>query len=90
MKLPVYSIRDVKGESFNQLTIGSNDHVMMRSLAENLISRRDPIMAFAPSDFVLYRVGTFDINTGVIEPVNPIVYIATASEVMSNYAQPSK
>lgn len=89
MKLPVYSIRDVKGESFNQLTVGSNDHVMMRSLAENLISKRDPIMAFAPSDFVLYRVGTFDIEKGIIESENPIVYIATGSEVISNYAKQS-
>lgn len=34
-----------------------------------------------PSDFVLYEVGTFDDDKGVLTPHSPIQQVATATEV---------
>lgn len=85
MNLPVYAIRDKKANSFNPPVCASNDVVMCRALAEQVISKRDNLMAFAPDDFELFRVGSFDIESGVLtsEPVK--LFVANVAEVVSNY-----
>lgn len=85
MIFPVYSIRDNKGNSFQQLLMSANDVVVMRSLAESLVMKRDVIMAFSPKDFDLYRVGKFDMDKGQMIPESPVVLVANCAEVLSNY-----
>lgn len=86
MKLPVYAIRDVKANAFQQLTVASNDAVIVRSFAESIYNKRDSIMSFSPKDFDLYRIGVFNTETGIVEPESPVVLVVNAQEVLSRYA----
>lgn len=85
MKLPVYAVRDVKQNSFLAPSVGSNDFVMARSFAESIASRRDPIMAFSPKDFDLYRIGEYDMDTGALTPIAPVILVVNAAEVLNQY-----
>ena len=90
MKFPVYAVRDNKSGQFNSLTVAANDAVITRSFAESVVSGRDPVMAFSPKDFDLYRIGEFEIDKGVLVPLAPVVLIANAAEVLVNYELPKK
>lgn len=87
MKLPLYSIRDTKAGSFQSPTVSSNDVTIARAFAETVMNKRDPIIAFSPSDFDLYCVGEFDLETGLISPVSPVRLICNAQEVINQYGQ---
>lgn len=85
MILPVYAVRDVKSNSFLSPSVGTNDFVMARSFAESIKSRRDPIMSFSPKDFDLYRIGSFDMDKGLMIPLSPIELVVNGSEVLQQY-----
>lgn len=89
MKLPIFAVRDVKQNAFLAPSIGSNDFVMARSFAESIIEKRDPIMSFSPRDFDLYRIGEFDMETGLITPLAPVVLVVNGKEVLNQYVEQS-
>lgn len=75
-KFNVYSIKDtVENEYDKQLFLGRNDTRVlfnMRSSMEQALKRASDAgqpKPFELEDFVLYKVGIFDTETGLIEPV---------------------
>ncbi len=70
MKYGIYSIRDAAADVFTSPTIDLNDDSAIRSFSQ-AINHPDSLMNFSPSDFSLYRIGTFDVEDGSIEPLNP-------------------
>lgn len=81
MKFPVYALRDVK-VGFTNLTTDQNDDSARRGFAHALSSSSSSIMGFAPADFSLYRIGEFDIDTGILIPETVPVLVAQATELM--------
>lgn len=80
MKMQIYSVRDVN-VGFNQPFVEVNDDVATRGFGYAV--NNSDIMGFAPKDFDLYCVGSFDTSSGVIEPVSPAILVIHGSEVFS-------
>lgn len=68
MKLPMYSIRDVK-TSFLSPTVDQNDVSATRNFVHALMSSGS-IMTTHPRDFDLVKVAVFDTDTGIVSPVD--------------------
>lgn len=78
MKKRMYCVRDNK-VSFWSPQEDQNDQSAIRNFGY-LLTHNDMIM-YAPQDYDLYFVGTFDSDSGVMEPVTPIQFIASGASV---------
>ncbi len=70
MKYGIYSIFDEAAGIFTAPTIDISDVSAMRNF-KMMCADAGSIMNFKPSDFSLYAVGYFDVETGIIEPLTP-------------------
>lgn len=82
MKVNIYSIKDEK-VSFTSLVTNRTDGAARRDFAVAINDPAQRSFNYSPSDFALYRVGTFDIDTGIIEPCSPLELICTGKEVFN-------
>lgn len=62
----IYSMRD-KHTGFVSPTFDLNDQTAARNFSMAL-TKSDGILGFAPSDFDLYCLGSWDTDTGIITP----------------------
>ncbi len=81
MKYGIYSIRDSAADVFTAPTIDLNDDSAIRSFAQ-AVNHPDSLMNFSPSDFSLYRIGSFDVDDGSIEPLNPSSKLVCADRLV--------
>lgn len=81
MKKPLYSVRDLKAESFGSPILVDNVGVAMRQWCDAVNSTDLPIIKH-PEDYALYRIGEFDIETGVLICEDQPIHIASAEEVL--------
>lgn len=65
----LYSIRDIKS-TYMQVLTDHNDATAIRGFKQAVMVP-DSIMALHPTDFALYRVGSFDADTGEIQSQTP-------------------
>lgn len=75
MKFSVYAVRDSL-LGFGMPIIRDNDAVASRAFDYDLNVDGNP-MASHPEDFQLYRIGSFDTDTGIVDSETPVV-IASA------------
>lgn len=80
MTYGVYGYRDNKF-AFGPIWMDQNDEVAQRGFAF-MINNREGIFNFAPADFDLFKIGTFDSETGQIESVWPIQFICNGLNVV--------
>lgn len=66
----VYAIYDSAAHVFTAPTIDISDASAVRSF-QQAIANSGSVMNFKPDDFSLYQVGTFDVETGELEPLTP-------------------
>ena len=66
MIIPIYSVNDALN-GFGPLSLQNNDAAAYRSFAEMF---KD---VYSPADYSLFKVGSFDTNTGEIIPEVPTV-----------------
>lgn len=69
MKLNVYSMYDVKAQSFAAPMVFVNDEICRRGVLGVLGG--DNEMSKFPGDFDVYRIGTFDTDDALIAPDQP-------------------
>lgn len=79
MKYPMYSYRDLK-TGFGVPHCEMNDPAAIRSFKAAL-EMDSGVMSFMPPDFDLYKVGYFDMDTGMIEADKPELVCSGASVV---------
>lgn len=66
----LYAIKDAKS-TFMPCTVDVNDATAIRNF-EHAVRQQDSILASHPNDFALYRVGSFDNETGTVTaPIVP-------------------
>ena len=71
MKYSLYSIRDLKvGYSIPQAD--QNDATAMRGFAF-AVNNEESIMNFEPKDYQLFKIGEFDVDTGKLKPITPVL-----------------
>jgi hypothetical protein len=80
MKLCVYSMRDLKSD-FMAPNFSTNDAVAVRSF-ESAIEQSHDVLFTHRSDFQLFRIGSFDTETGHIDSEELPVLIADGKDVV--------
>lgn len=81
----IYSIKDIKAKLFGQPFFSRNDASATRSIAVYLGKPNDgDPMAKYPEDFVLYRLGKFDDETGAIIPEETPVSLVALQTLSKN------
>lgn len=75
----VYAIYDSAAHVFTAPTIDISDASAVRSF-QQAIANSGSVMNFKPDDFSLYQVGTFDVETGELEPFTPPSRLIIGSE----------
>uniref|UniRef100_A0AAU8B1E1 Nonstructural protein n=2 Tax=unclassified Microvirus TaxID=338099 RepID=A0AAU8B1E1_9VIRU len=73
MKYKMYSIRDVK-TGFMTPALETNDAVAIRNF-QHAVMNSDSVLFSHAKDFALYSVGSFDSETGTLEPHMPVLII---------------
>lgn len=81
MTTNVYSIRDDVSGSFGNLFAHYSDEVAIRFFKFTL-SRSEGIEHDFPNDFTLYRVGSFNFDTGEITAELPTVIIKGSDSIV--------
>lgn len=76
MKYGVYSIRDYK-TGFLTPTIDVNDASARRNF-EHACSNPNSLFCSHPSDYALFKIGTYDSDSGRIEPLDIVVLVCDA------------
>lgn len=80
MKYPIYAVRDIK-VGFNQPMTDINDNTAERNFAYAVNNPANGIMNFVPKDYDLYKIGSFDTETGLIESEKVPVLICSGDSV---------
>lgn len=78
----LYSIRDVKAETFDTPFPAAKDVVAVRMFSD-LVNRKDNLIGQHPEDFELYRLGFFDPATGCLfrDPESASEYVKSPDKV---------
>lgn len=71
MILNVYAIHDDLS-GFMTPVVDQNDAIAMRNFRMACDVSKTSVMSWRPSDFSLYRLGTFNSETGSLVPLDPI------------------
>lgn len=73
MKLNVYSVFDRLAGYHQNLILERSDARAVRGLVESieLRKKRDPNFSFDYRDFEFHKLGTFDDESGLLDPLNP-------------------
>lgn len=69
MKYPVYAVRDIKA-GFGAPEVSLNEGTMVRTFSQR-INQEGSVLAFAPKDYSLFRIGDYDTDSGKFDPVLP-------------------
>lgn len=80
MKFNCYSIRDSK-TGFLSPAFEVNDQVAMRNFS-HAVSNSDSVLFSHARDFDLYKIGTFDSDTGRLMPIEVPVLIMSGASVL--------
>lgn len=72
MVYPLYVIRDVKVSYGTPYAMNNND-AAQRDFSFKL--HNNEILGFSPSDYSLYRVGSYDTESGKITPEDPVFIV---------------
>lgn len=83
MRYPLYAIRDLKGEFYSP-RMEQNEASAKRNFAM-MVNTEQTIINFAPQDFELYMIGSYDASTGTLEPIGMPEFILRASDVVGAY-----
>lgn len=79
MKFGVYSVRDVK-TGFMTPTIDQSDNSAARNFDSAIMSASSGLFATHSEDFMLYKIGEFDSDTGIVSPLAVIQLIREGGE----------
>ena len=79
MKYPIFAVRDVH-VGFNSPMVDTNENCAIRNFTYAINNPDNGIMHFSPKDYDLYRIGTYDTDSGFIDAeVVPVLVISGQS-----------
>ena len=81
MRKQLYSVRDLKAESFGFPIPADNVGLVLRQWCDAVNSPDLPIINH-PEDYALYRIGEFDTEKGVLIAEDQPIHVASAEEVL--------
>lgn len=78
---PIYAIRDIK-TGFLMPNVDINDASAIRNFEHAVLNNRDSLFFSHPEDYVLFCIGEYDTETGVLSPYVPINEVISAAAIM--------
>lgn len=81
MILEVFSLRDVKAQSFSRPFFCVNRQVALRDVAQ-LVAAGDSVVARFPGDYALYLLAVFDDVSGVFRVLDHHEFVCQCSDVV--------
>lgn len=82
MIYPVYALYDAAARAYLAPQLNSTDDAAKRDLALALSQSAGVPLGFSPKDFSLYRIGTFDNDSGILTPAAPAILVCHASSLV--------
>lgn len=82
MIMNMYAIRDCY-VGFMTPQMDQNDETAKRNFAY-AVNNNPGVIGFRPGDFDLYLVGKFESDSGLMEPVSPIVFVANGAQFIGD------
>lgn len=76
----LYCMRDVK-TGFMQPVMEANDQSAIRNFYHTVWNSEGILFSFA-QDFTLFKVGSFDAETGAVVPFSPIIQVADGAAAL--------
>lgn len=83
MMLNIYAVRDVK-TGFMTPTFDQSDATAIRNFSHAVVNS-DTILSSYCKDFALYRLGTYDNDTGTLTPEPLPVHVYEAADALRNF-----
>lgn len=80
MTCGIYAIKDAK-TTFMPANVDYNDASAIRNF-EHAVRQPDSLLASHPADYSLWKLGTFDNETGTLASLWPIEQLADASSIL--------
>lgn len=84
----VFSVRDVKADSYGALICCPTRGIALRVFAEACANPQSPMSQY-PADFSLYEVGDWDASSGTLVGHKVPEYVASAAEVIQSMKSPT-
>lgn len=82
MKLQIFSVKDVKSDSFmNHGFPARNRPAAIRAFAD-AVNNKNGVMFTHPEDYALYDIATFDDETGQYESLEVPILLAIGNQVI--------
>lgn len=78
----IYSVFDSKAVTFCMPFVSPNDATALRDFGNAATDRSLEIGKY-PTDFTLFRIGSFDKQTGIVKPETTPVSLAVASSLIN-------
>lgn len=80
----LFSVRDVKGDSFGPLTPFETTPLAQRGLVETMAAMQEnhPMKNY-PEDFQLYELGSYDVRSGALSSLPVPVFVMSCTEAMA-------
>lgn len=76
----LYSMRDIK-TGFMTPVLEANDEAATRNFYHTIWNSEGILYSFA-QDFTLYKVGSFDAETGAVVPFTPVIQVADGAAAL--------
>lgn len=86
MKYGIYSIRDSAAGVFTAPTIDITDESAIRGFSQ-AVNNAGSVMNFCPYDFILYRIGTLNVEAGTIDPISPPTMLVSGERLVKVVTQ---
>lgn len=80
----LYSVKDLKSGNYAAPFVAENDQCASRALQTTLFTSTESLLKMYPEDYILYEIGTFDNDTGIITDLEH-VRIACCAELIDQY-----
>lgn len=82
MKYGIYSYRDAKAKAFMPPQCDQNDATAIRGFSYAV--NNNDIMNFSPGDYELFKLGEFDVDTGIINAENVPILLKSGVSVFED------
>lgn len=80
MKQNLYAVYDDKAQAYNAPFPLSADGLAIRAFRDACKDERTDLHKY-PGDYRLYRIGTFDATTGVLETISPTILLTDNQKI---------
>ena len=81
--MSIYSIFDKKANVHRSFMACSDDATALRSVARVANDGNSDLFMYC-DDFAIYNLGDVNINSGVITPVSPIIFVCNVSSLVTS------